>query len=484
MRALISVGNETGVPILGHVPNMRRAAELGYKYEEHMFMMGAAALDPENKTDAGRMTGVNPEALADPAKFPPLAEYLAKQGVFMNATLVGQWVAEAPRGKEMVRESTEMAKDPQFVFVPQQVRDMWSRFSAPPRQGYANTAEFLRLFAAAGGKSIVGTDAGYRTIAGLSYHYELQMMVDVGIPPMKVIQGATLWNAELMHQDKDLGSVESGKLADFVIIEGDPLQDMRATRNIRMVIKDGEVMDTKLDGKWVNPLPASFLTYSITPPAITKVSPAVVRQGGQTVTLEIEGTSFGPRQSGFYENSIVRFDNVDLPTKFVSGTKLTATLDAKLLQRGHGIYPLYVVSPGLHGTVSEVAYQVIDTADAPVRSIPVPYSAYSNAASRLYGPVPRMAPQGGQTLTVEIKGTKFEPNAIVRFDNSDLPTKFVNSTRLTATLDAKLLQRAPGSYALYVVTPGAFGTVSKPAYFQVGFKNSKMVWKEPLWEQK
>jgi len=92
-------------------------------------------------------------------------------------------------------------------------------------------------------------------VPGLSLHFEMQMLTDMGITPMKAIQGATLWAAEVIGQQKDLGSVQPGKLADFTIVEGNPLADIAATRNVRMVIKDGQVVDTSYDPKWVNPLP-------------------------------------------------------------------------------------------------------------------------------------------------------------------------------------------------------------------------------------
>jgi len=83
----------------------------------------------------------------------------------------------------------------------------------------------------------------------------MQMLVDIGIPPMKAIQGATLWSAEVIGRDADLGSIQPGKLADFTVIDGDPLADIRATRRVRMVIKGGVVMDTAYDPKWSNPIP-------------------------------------------------------------------------------------------------------------------------------------------------------------------------------------------------------------------------------------
>jgi imidazolonepropionase-like amidohydrolase len=57
------------------------------------------------------------------------------------------------------------------------------------------------------------------------------------------------------RQQKDLGSIEVGKFADVTVVDGDPLTDIGATRNVRMVIKGGVVMDTAYDPKWVNPVP-------------------------------------------------------------------------------------------------------------------------------------------------------------------------------------------------------------------------------------
>jgi imidazolonepropionase-like amidohydrolase len=114
-------------------------------------------------------------------------------------------------------------------------------------------AEFVRRYAEAGGKVVSATDAGF--MPGLSMHYEMQMVADIGVPPMKVIQGATLWAAESVGKAKDLGSVEPGKLADLVVVDGNPLSDIALTKNIRMVVKDGQVLDTTYDPRFVNPLP-------------------------------------------------------------------------------------------------------------------------------------------------------------------------------------------------------------------------------------
>src|SRR5207247_4457562 len=196
-------------------------------------------------------------------------------------------------------------------------------------EGYNKVKEFVTQYVKAGGKIVAGTDEGGVSMPGLSLHYEMQMIADMGISPMKAIQAATLWSAESFGQAKNVGSIEPGKFADFMIIEGNPLNDIAATRNVKMVIKNGQVMDTAYDPKALTPVARPFGR----PPKLNSVNPAVANEGTQSVTLQIDGTQFGPR-------SVVRMDNKDLPTQFVSATKLTATVEAPLLQKA-GSYALY-----------------------------------------------------------------------------------------------------------------------------------------------
>jgi adenine deaminase len=180
------------------------------------------------------------------------------------------------------------------------------------------------------------------SMPGLSLHYEMQMITDMGISPMKAIQAATLWSAESFGQGKNVGSIEPGKFADFMIIEGNPLNDITATRNVKMVIKGGQMMDTAYNPKALTSVARPFGTL----PKVNSISPAVVKEGMQSVMLQIDGTRFSPK-------SVVRIENRDLPTQFVSATKLTATVEAPLLQKA-GSYALYVVNPGAGGASNNV----------------------------------------------------------------------------------------------------------------------------------
>jgi Tol biopolymer transport system component/imidazolonepropionase-like amidohydrolase len=98
----------------------------------------------------------------------------------------------------------------------------------------------LRRLIARGGKVVAGTDSPIIP-PGISLHTEIQNFVEGGLTPFQALQTATVWAAEALGAGEDLGTIEPGKLADLVIIKGDPLSDIRATWNIHTVIKNGKV---------------------------------------------------------------------------------------------------------------------------------------------------------------------------------------------------------------------------------------------------
>jgi len=82
-----------------------------------------------------------------------------------------------------------------------------------------------------------GTDDG----TGLSVHRELQIYGDAGIAPAEVLRLGTLAPEVYMGRDEDLGSVERGKYADFLLLPGNPLEDLRELDRIAMVVKGGTI---------------------------------------------------------------------------------------------------------------------------------------------------------------------------------------------------------------------------------------------------
>jgi imidazolonepropionase-like amidohydrolase len=97
----------------------------------------------------------------------------------------------------------------------------------------------------AGVKIAFGTDCGVSPHG--DNHREFVLMAQLGMPPMQVIQSATMEAAKLLRVEKDLGSVESGKYADLVAVRGDPLQDMSILANVAFVMKEGVVYKSELE---------------------------------------------------------------------------------------------------------------------------------------------------------------------------------------------------------------------------------------------
>ena len=93
---------------------------------------------------------------------------------------------------------------------------------------------------AAGITVAAGSDAGnIGTLHGPALHRELELMSQAGLSPREILVTATRNGAITMGREDDLGTLQPGKLADILILNADPLQDIRHTRHISAVVKGG-----------------------------------------------------------------------------------------------------------------------------------------------------------------------------------------------------------------------------------------------------
>jgi imidazolonepropionase-like amidohydrolase len=108
----------------------------------------------------------------------------------------------------------------------------------------ANVIENLRRYVTAGGKVALGTDfEGYYTPFQLGMPTkEIGWMSEAGMTPMQIIVAATKNAAHVSNVEQDLGTLEAGKIADVLIVQGNPLQDLLALSNVQYVIHNGEVI--------------------------------------------------------------------------------------------------------------------------------------------------------------------------------------------------------------------------------------------------
>ncbi len=96
--------------------------------------------------------------------------------------------------------------------------------------------EIIGALHRAGVPIVVGTD---QTVPGYSVHREIELYVQAGFTPMEAIQAASLVPARVMGIDKEVGTIQKGKRADLIVLNGNPLDDIRNTRNVEYVITNG-----------------------------------------------------------------------------------------------------------------------------------------------------------------------------------------------------------------------------------------------------
>ena len=92
-----------------------------------------------------------------------------------------------------------------------------------------------------GVRLLIGTDAGIPSMFHSDATWrEMAKWVELGVPPMEVIQAATLWPARFLGVENELGTLAAGRLADIIAVRGDPLTEIEVLRNVDVVIQGGK----------------------------------------------------------------------------------------------------------------------------------------------------------------------------------------------------------------------------------------------------
>ncbi len=176
-------------------------------------------------------------------------QLVAERGIYMQSTIVrveayfslqlDPFQLERLRGKvpDVVLDS--IVKPGSIARLRHQV----SGVAEDARRIKAITMANVRRAARMGVKIALGTDSGAPgTIHGASVPREMELLNEAGLNAMQTIVAATRHSAEALGLAESLGTIEAGKLADLIAVDGDPLRDISAIRNIRFVVKDGELV--------------------------------------------------------------------------------------------------------------------------------------------------------------------------------------------------------------------------------------------------
>ncbi len=248
-----------GIVFAGHVPDAIRASEAsnaGQASFEHLIGVFEGSSTAE---DALLQGPKGPGRFLDtysPDREAKLLWLLAKNHTWQCPTLFwerGQWLVDV----------IDVTQDPDGRYAPKSWREKtWPTFAKgimkdldtdplPVRQRFvAHELGIVKRQQQAGIPFLAGTDtpAGVDVLPGPSLHHELERFVAAGFTPFEALQTATLNPAKFLGRLSDFGTVEKGKIADLVLLDANPLEDIRSTRRIFGVVLNGRYLSrTDLD---------------------------------------------------------------------------------------------------------------------------------------------------------------------------------------------------------------------------------------------
>jgi imidazolonepropionase-like amidohydrolase len=278
LQAITGEAHKFGLPVTAHVRSIdaREAALAGVDGLEHATGITQAIANYPKQAPPGQpevqlfISDLKAFSLIDPAKGEELMKFLASKHVALIPTMANWWRMASDRREDFAREDAEYAKNPLLAYVPDDIHKIWATSflynlkSADDlvqmQSGYKKLQALLMQHYQAGGKVLAGSDT-FLSVPGLSLQRELLFLVDAGFTPMQAIVMATRDNAQFLGKGKELGTVAAGKLADIIVVSANPLEDIRNTQRIVIVIKDGQVVDTSYHPDYSIPTPKPKLMH-------------------------------------------------------------------------------------------------------------------------------------------------------------------------------------------------------------------------------
>jgi hypothetical protein len=264
--AIIDEARRKKIPVDGHVPfriTSEEAGKAGQRTVEHPDALAAGcsnAAEAERKRFADVLANYN--SLPDVEKFLALFRHVRalydsrdlatcasaieayrRNGIPVTLDVVGYH--HVVHAEQILSDAARMR------LVPPAIRRNWEtqlgshafrEFQSILQPIPALELENVHLFHKAGVLLLAGTDVGVPfQIPGISLHVELERLVEAGLSPLEALRTATLNPARVLGMVDSLGTIEPGRLADLVLLEANPIEDIRNTQKIRAVVADGRL---------------------------------------------------------------------------------------------------------------------------------------------------------------------------------------------------------------------------------------------------
>ncbi len=247
---IVKRAHELGLRVSGHIPNgmnAEQAVRAGFDEIQHVNFLMLNFLDPKIDTRT-------PSRFVEVAKHGAELDLRSDRVKSFIALLKERGIVSDPTLAtfEGMFKGQPGEVDPGFAAVadrlpPQVRRSLYGGGLNPPadqvqryRDSYRAMQNMVKALHDAGVTIVAGTDS----LAGFALHRELELYVDSGIPAPEALRIATLGGARVMKRDQELGSIAPGKLADMILVDGDPLNRISDIRRVVLTVKNGLTYDS------------------------------------------------------------------------------------------------------------------------------------------------------------------------------------------------------------------------------------------------
>lgn len=248
MTVCIAEAHKRGMKVTGHLCSVTyaEASNLGIDNLEHGFMAASDFMtDKENDLcDPFEARKSLTDEPVDSPKINALIDLLIKNGTTITST---PNVFEPYTNRELIPGGGENAVTPEVLKDVKRIYDRMVDKDSLSLDRFNKNLTWLKRFYDKGGKLAAGTDptgAG-RTVAGYANQHTIELLVEGGFPLIDVIKICTLNGAKYLEQADTIGTIESGKIADLILIDGNLEDDIKNIRNMEIVFKDGVGFDSK-----------------------------------------------------------------------------------------------------------------------------------------------------------------------------------------------------------------------------------------------
>jgi imidazolonepropionase-like amidohydrolase len=268
--AIAQSANREHIPFVGHVPDLvtaTEAADAGQHSIEHLtnLLRGCSRDEPKLMREqfyVTRQKQTDSQARARIIRW--LHELLDSYSQQKAASLIAKFkekdVWQTPtlillKNDAFPTLDGSSLSDDRTRYIPPPTLDIWrksrteqTRTLSPQNselhaQLLRKSMDMVAEMQKSGVNLLAGTDSPAPFIfPGSSLHEELQLLVEAGLTPLQALEAATKDPAEFLHTAKDSGTIEKGKFADLLLLDANPLDDIRNTRNIRAVILRGKLL--------------------------------------------------------------------------------------------------------------------------------------------------------------------------------------------------------------------------------------------------